>query len=46
MFDEGQTLELEYSPSPNSYSVRILGFNERPCDITNEGENLEHISHI
>ena len=44
--DEGQTLDPEYSPSPNSDSVRILGFNERLCDITNEGENLEYISHI
>ena len=35
--DEGETLEPEYSPSPNLDYVRILGFNERPRDITNEG---------
>ena len=34
------------SPSPKSDSVCILGFTERPRDITNEGENLEYISHI
>ena len=44
--DEGKTLEPEYSPSPNSDSVRILGFNERSRDITNKEENLEYISYI
>ena len=32
-FDEGQTLELEYSPSLNIDSIYILGFDERPHDI-------------
>ena len=35
-FDEGQTLEPEYSPSLNIDSVYILGFDERPRDITNK----------
>ena len=45
-FDEGQTLEPEYSPSLNIDSVYTLGFDERPHDITNKEENLEYISYI
>ena len=45
-FDEGGTLEPEYSPSPNLDSLYILEFNERSRDITNEEENIEYISHI
>ena len=44
-FDEGGTLEPKYSPSPNLYSLYILEFNERSCVLTNEEENIEHISH-
>ena len=40
-FDEGGTLELEYSPSPNLDSLYILEFNERSRDITNEEENID-----
>ena len=40
-FDEGKTLEPEYSPSPNIDSLYILEFNERSRDIKNEEENIE-----
>ena len=46
MFDEEQTLELEYSPSPNIDSLCILEFDERPRDMTNEEENLKYKDYI
>ena len=45
-FDEEGTLEPKYYLSLNSDYVRILKFNERSRDITNEKENIEYISHI
>ena len=39
--DEGQTLELEYSPSPNTNSLCILEFDERPLGLKNEEESPE-----
>ena len=45
-FDEGQTLEPEYSPSPNTYSLCILEFDERSRDMKNEEENPEYKDYI
>ena len=46
MFDDGQTLEPEYSPSPHIDSLCILEFDERPRDMTNEEENPEYKDYI
>ena len=46
MFDEGQTLEPEYSPSPNTDSSCILEFDERPLGLRSEAENPEYKDYI
>ena len=45
-FDEGQTLEPEYSPSPNIDSLCILEFDERPLGLTSEEENPKYKDYI